>query len=190
MNIGTKTNTCSLHAPASASTLQRPKYRDVWPEAASGHTPIFDDDRLYAGCLNRCFCSWGLDDLTIQPKREVPSNADLITVPIDTSAFTELKLELADFTRGDRDFYNRIKNGSDISVLQIMHDLGEPNEEGGYAQTHTTGWIEQVELSLDPANDITCEGELPSFALPEPYPLSEFANPQQLCAVQWSGGLS
>ena len=44
----------------------------------------FNDERLYAGCLNRCFCNWGVEDLSIQPKREVPSNADVMVLPTPT----------------------------------------------------------------------------------------------------------
>ena len=46
------------------------------------------------------------------------------------------------------------------------------------------------DLSLDAGNYITCEGDLPSFPLPQPYLVSDFQNSTQLCAVQWSGGLS
>ena len=43
---------------------------------------------------------------------------------------------------------------------------------------------------MDPANNITCDGDLPSFPLPPPYLVSDFQSPQELCAVQWAGGLS
>lgn len=87
------------------------KYVNVpgWRKDATGHhDAAYDDHRLYAGCLNCCFCSWGVDDLTIQPKREVPSNADLITVQSDGYPFYELKLEFADFGRGDTILYSRV----------------------------------------------------------------------------------
>ena len=150
------------------------------------------NDRLYAGCLNRCFCSWGVDDLTVQPKREVPSNADVITKKTDESKFVEIKLEVVEMDgQGHHPgFYNRVNDGTDISVLQVIPDLGEPNEEGGYAETHNIEEQELVDLSLDPGNEITCEGDLPSFTLPPPYTNADFRNPQELCAVQWSGGLS
>ena len=35
------------------------------------------DPRFLLGRFNRCFCNWGLVDLTIQLKRTVPSNADV-----------------------------------------------------------------------------------------------------------------
>jgi len=34
------------------------------------------DLRFLLGCFNRCFCNYGVEDLTIQPKRDTPSNAD------------------------------------------------------------------------------------------------------------------
>ena len=160
--------------------------RSSWPVGTR-----WQDERLYAGCLNRCFCSWGVEDLTVQPKRQVPSNADMITAQTDDSGIFELKLEIAQMTDGYRaDYYNRVNDGTDVKVLQIITDLGEPNETEGYAETHWRGWDEPVNLALDPGNEITCEGDLPSFELPPPYPNSEFSNPQELCATQWNGGLS
>lgn len=34
------------------------------------------DSRFLLGCFNRCFCNWESNDLIIQPKRSVSSNAD------------------------------------------------------------------------------------------------------------------
>lgn len=169
-----------------------------WIQTPMIHPPGFPPDRrwfkdrLYAGCLNRCFCSWEVDDLTIQPKREVPSNADLITKKTDESNFIEIKIEIVEMDGSGRHpgFFNRVNDGTDISVLQIIPDLGEPNEEGGYAETHRIREQAVVDLSLDPGNEITCEGDLPSFIIPPPYTNADFRTPQELCAVQWSGGLS
>lgn len=164
---------------------------DTNPPGWAPNQPYFND-RLYAGCLNRCFCSWELDDLTIQPKREVPSNADVVTRKRDESRFIEIKLEIVDMSgQGYHPgFNNRVPDDTEISVLQVMEDLGEPNEEGGYAKTHSIEFPEVLELSLDPGNDITCEGDLPSFSLPPPYTNADFRTAQELCAVQWFRGLS
>lgn len=149
----------------------------------------YENERLYTGCLNRCFCSWEVDDLTMQLKREVPSNADLVTLPVG-SYYTELQLEVAEMLYQTSWPRSRVGDHDDVSVLQVIPDLGEPNEVGGYASIYTTGWVEASKQALDPGNRITCEGDLPSFLLSSPYTNANFTNPQELCAVQWSGGLS
>ena len=79
-----------------------------------------------------------------------------------------------------------VTESEDLRTAEILHDgrLGdvavdsvwlteskEPNKVGGFA-------LEKVlrdplwSLSLDAGNYITCEGELPFLALPEPYPVS------------------
>lgn len=144
------------------------------------------DPRFLLGCFNRCFCNYGVTDLTIQPKRSEPSNAD---VYMKKSRGTgEILLDVTDdVTTSDRIHDGRL---GDVEVEYVeLDELIEPNEEKGFAisrETHDPPWA----LSLDAGNYITCEGDLPSFPLPQPYPVSEFQNPQELCAVQWSGGKS
>ena len=74
-----------------------------------------------------------------------------------------------------------------------LDEVVEPNRVGGSHAwfTNNLGLEGQPwDLSLDIGNHIQCEGALPEFPLPAPYPVVEFRFPQQLYAVQWSGGLS
>lgn len=77
----------------------------------------------------------------------------------------------------------------DVEVETVsLKQMIEPNAENGFAieMTDDPPW----RLNMDAGNYITCEGDLPSFPLPNPYPVSDFESPQKLCAVQFSGGLS
>lgn len=134
----------------------------------------------------------------MQPRREVPSNADVFDLPLDGPEMfhlMELKMEIADFhvgEQGEETPHNGGHDGAPITVLQVIDQLHAPVEEGGviytHARDHTDAGVDH--LSVDPGNEITCEGDLPSFPLPPPYSIADFQNPQQLCAVQWFGGLS
>ena len=154
--------------------------------AASQASEEGADARFLLGCFNRCFCSWEVDDLTIQPKRSVPSNADVSMK--DSSGTGEIMLDVTDdVTTTDHSHTGRLGDTMVDSVR--LDELIEPNQVGGYAYMpdfHDPPW----DLSLDVGNYVTCEGDLPSFPLPQPYQVSDFRNPQELCAVQWSGGLS
>lgn len=145
------------------------------------------DPRFLLGCFNRCFCNYGVTDLTMQPKREEPSAADTYSGS-ESRNTGEIRLDVDDnlLTRG-RSHDGRL---GDVVVDTVeMEEVVEPNEENGFGITDENAdpsWI----LSLDAGNYITCEGDLPSFPLPQPYPVSEFESAQELCAVQWSGGRS
>ena len=144
--------------------------------------------RWMLGCLNRCFCNWGIENINIQPKRETPSNADATL--IEAARWTrELQLDVANINSTWIDEHFGRMRGAIVDVVRLI-DLKEPVDIGENAVAPSDAFFEPWDLSLDPGNYITCEGELPSFPLPPPYPVSDFQSPQQLCAVQWSGGLS
>ncbi|KAG7005472.1 hypothetical protein G7Y79_00019g046520 [Physcia stellaris] len=159
-------------------------------EEMSDHLANFNDDRLYIGCLNRCFCNWEIEDRSIQPKREVPSNADVIIIPTHPLHVQKLKVEIPEFLEA-RDNQPAL-DGDEVTVVQIITDLHEPTQRNYplHSQTDARDYEDVLNLALDPGNEITCEGDLPSFALPPPYSVADFQNAQQLCAVQWFGGLS
>ena len=147
------------------------------------------DPRFLLGCFNRCFCNYGIRDLTMQPKRDVPSNADN---QFEESRYTgEIKLDvLDDITTFERHKDGRL--GANVVEIVRMDEIVEPNTRGGSHAwlTNNLGLEGQPwDLSLDIGNYIVCEGDLPQFPLPAPYPIGEFHSPQELCAVQWSGGL-
>jgi len=144
------------------------------------------DPRSHLGCFNRCFCNYGIEDLTIQPKRDVPSAADV--TEHESYETGELMLDVDD----DISTLGGLHDGrlGDVDVDTVwLHEMVEPSSEDGLAilkDNVDPPW----RLSMDAGNYITCEGELPGFPLPEPYLNSNFESPQELCAVQFSGGLS
>ncbi len=144
------------------------------------------DPRFLLGCVNRCFCNFEVNDLTIQPKRSVPSNADVYMEKSRTTG--EILLDVTDDVTTNHESHTGRKGATLVDTV-ILNQLFEPNQTRGYAYEPTFG-ITPWFLSLDAGNYITCEGDLPSFPLPQPYLVSDFQNSTQLCAVQWSGGLS
>ena len=148
------------------------------------------DPRFLLGCFNRCFCSWGVADLTKQPKRDVPSNADTYLDRSDSTG--EILLDVTDDVTTTQWHHSGRLGNVEVDTVEITEAV-EPNVEGGmgnYVLISANPPDPPWRLSLDVGNYITCEGDLPGFPLPQPYPVSEFRNPQELCAVQWSGGLS
>ena len=75
--------------------------------AASEASEEGADPRLLLGCFNRCFCSWDVDELTVQPKRSVPSNAD-VKMSHPSGATGEIVLDLNDVT-------------DDVTTLDSIH---------------------------------------------------------------------
>ncbi len=147
------------------------------------------DVRFLLGCFNRCFCNYGVQDLTIQPKRDEPSDADTYLFPSYASG--ELMIDVDDdiFTESTegRNHDGRLGD-TEVETVELTPMI-ESDSDGGFAiaiDNSDPPW----RLNMDAGNYITCEGDLPSFPLPYPYHLSDFENPQQLCAVQFSGGLS
>lgn len=154
--------------------------------AASQASEEGSDPRFLLGCFNRCFCNFEVDDLSIQPKRSVPSNAD--TGMKESGGTGEIKLDVTDDVTTTDSIHTGRGEATMVESVEL-NELIEPNEEGAVAympEFHDPPW----DLSLDPGNYITCQGDLPTFPLPQPYLVSDFENSTQLCAVQWSGGLS
>lgn len=154
--------------------------------AASQASEEGSDPRFLLGCFNRCFCNFEVDDLSIQPKRSVPSNAD--TGMKESGGTGEIKLDVTDDVTTTDSIHTGRGEATMVESVKL-NELIEPNQEFGSAYMpdfHDPPW----DLSLDPGNYITCQGDLPTFPLPQPYLVSDFENSTQLCAVQWSGGLS
>ena len=151
-----------------------------------GGFPEVFDPRFLLGCFNRCFCNYGVDDLTIQPRRDDPSIADAYLEHSDASG--EIMLDVTD----DLDTMEHEHTGrlGEVEVETVgLREMNEPTTIDGIAvlsDDNDPPW----RLNMDAGNYITCEGDLPWFPLPDPYPTDSFQNPQELCAVQFSGGLS
>ena len=103
----------------------------------------------------------------------------------------ELKIEIYVARDAEDEPKNGGRDGTPVTVLQVIDHLHEPrNGDTIYTSARDYTYAGVNHLSVDPGNEITCEGDLPSFPLPPPYSIADFQNPQQLCAMQWFGGLS
>ena len=121
-------------------------------------------------CRTRCFCNHGLEDPMEQPK----------LTPVSQQSFPEPRRETGD---------------AKVHVIKM--------EKKGHEAIPQTGWVTPVARFFEPrlgypaltndvriavTNRIQCAGPLPNFPLPAPFLAADFANNQELCAVQLSGG--
>ena len=149
--------------------------------------------RVMLGCLYRCFCSNGVEELSLQRLSLQPKtyrSTDIFgihtaTPEVDSDTAYQVKIDVVD----------------DFFVPQEQH-MGPPQQPAHPGVVVATVYTQtQVELqagnprelevtwvSLDPDNNITCIGNLPTFNLPAPYQISQYGSLQELCAVYGSGG--
>ncbi|KAL8707139.1 MAG: hypothetical protein Q9225_007819, partial [Loekoesia sp. 1 TL-2023] len=139
--------------------------------------------RVMVGCMYRCFCSDGLD-VSTQPWG-LQYSASTTLAQIAASHAYEVQIDLVD----------------DFDVPMNRH-MGQISAKGGNPSVNAlsvkmasqvrynsrSGPVFGQGVSMSPENNIECRGDRPRFPLPAPYLMSDFANLQQLCAVQWSGG--
>ena len=149
--------------------------------------------RVMLGCLYRCFCSNGVEELSLQnlslqPKtyRSTDGLGGYTATPeVNSSTAYQVTIDIVD----------------DFFVPQEQH-VGPPQQpDDPYVLAQIVRTWTQVEVqagdptslkityvSLDPDNKITCIGNLPNFNLPAPYRMSQYGSLQELCAVYGSGG--
>ena len=143
--------------------------------------------RVMLGCLYRCFCSNGVEELSLQPKTYRStgfSGRHITTLEVDSDTAYQVKIDVVD------DFF--------VPQEQHMGPPQQPDHPGVLVATVSTqtqvvrqvGFLEVgvMSVSLDPDNNITCIGNLPNFNLPAPYQISQYGSLQELCAVYGSGG--
>lgn len=87
------------------------------------------DPRFLLGCFNRCFCNWGVDDLTIQPKRSVPSDADILMN--ESSGCAEIALDVTDDVTTTAASHDGRLGDVQVDSVKLVERV-EPNEEGGF----------------------------------------------------------
>ena len=142
---------------------------------------ILANPRVLLACSYKCFCNEGLTDLSAQPVNDFLLSR---THQVRSQSSYQLELDIVD------DF--------SVPLAQKNGRLGDTRVDGitvGKADqidnTLTRNYrLPQQQVSLEPANDITCNGDLPSFPLPAPFglPSANFTNLQEMCANQLSGG--
>lgn len=159
--------------------------RVVFDKVVTDISPVFQTPRLLLGCQYRCFCSYGIQDVSVQPRqsslwlnnvRQAPSS-QTYQVAID---------DVDDFEMPSRNHVGpTYEQGGSLAANTVNYYI--MNQERFNAGDALLGWFPVV---LDQRNYIECRGDLPQFPLPPPYQMSEFDNLQQLCTVQWAGGKS
>ena len=136
--------------------------------------------RIMLGCTYRCFCNFGLQDVSVQPRES--QHEALVVRPIPASYSYEVHIDVVD----DFDVPARQHMGrgeADVSTLRVSIADQVALNIGSYNSYEDA-------VSMSESNRIQCRGDLPRFHLPAPYHISDFASLQELCSVQWSGGRS
>ena len=158
---------------------------DVSP-AADTSTHL-QSPRVLLSCQYRCFCNWGLADLSVQPKTLLHLT-QLEVQPRKSANTYELQLDIQnDFTEPKaRKMGKQGETWVDSVELITQTQLSVERRWPTYNEPYE-------DLSLDPGNKIRCRGAMPTFNLPRPYTNQDFTafslNPvQELCAMQLSGG--
>ena len=146
--------------------------------AAHASTQL-QNPRFLLACFYRCFCNYGLDNPSNQPK----SKYAFFRTSMVRSLFSyELQLDL------DNDFTTPRWLKSGKQGARRVKSIRVP-ERAELAQTEKpSGRLGREYITLDPGNEIECRGNLPSFVLPAPYTISDFGSLQELCATQLNGG--
>ncbi|MCJ1278707.1 hypothetical protein MMC21_006524 [Puttea exsequens] len=134
--------------------------------------------RVLLGCYYKCFCNYGVDDRSVQPKttRATPGLfASRRTWEVKIDVVDDFTVPAAQHlgTRGAAGVFADVFNAS--------------NEVGSYFGYRIT---REYHISMDWDNKITCHGALPPFEILPPYRISHFENLQMLCSVVMGGGNS
>ncbi|KAL8731132.1 MAG: hypothetical protein Q9181_004415 [Wetmoreana brouardii] len=151
--------------------------RVVFEALDDAQAPTLKKSRFAVGCMYRCFCSYGLADVSTQPRESRIWPTSLVQVP--SSEWYQVSIDDVD------DFYHvgPDQHPEDPRVNALPVWIAN---QIGY-NLHISHVFRQP-VGLDLNNYVQCRGDLPRFPLPPPYQMSDFANLQELCAVQWSGG--
>lgn len=150
---------------------------DLSPQSQAS-SPL-QNPRFLLACFYRCFCNYGLHDLSVQPK----SKYSYFRTSMTRSLFSyELQLDM------DNDFTTPrlLKSGKQGGRRVKSTRVPERPEIAQVANPSARQGREYI--SLDLRNEIECRGDLPSFVLPAPYSTSDFKDLQELCATQMNGG--
>ena len=144
--------------------------------------------RVMLGCLYRCFCSNGVEELSLQGLSLQPKtyrSTDILRREVDSELAYQVKIDVVD------DFFvpqeqhmgpPQQLDHPDVLVATVLRQTQVQLQAGNPTE------LDIIFVSLDPDNNITCIGDLPTFNLPAPYQNSYFGSLQELCAVYGSGG--
>ena len=146
-------------------------------------------------CSYRCFCNLGLAPDAVQPRYGPFAET------WESDQTYELQLDVVD----DYDVpwvenVGNLPGNINVEVPKISH-IGtagkkpvtvaqiQTESQQAYSLDPSGAESRSIYVSMDSDNNIECHGFLPQFPLPSPYRTSDFSTLQELCAVQFSGGL-
>ena len=168
----------------------------------SGARANFDlaNPRILLGCLHRCFCTWGLQDTSVEPKRLPLEHIDGVESTRQTRSSESYELQIDapdDWYQGqyhfevaprDPNHYKRGRHGAQAVDTVFVTTM----PEASYRRSVIVhgGWIgrQTWPVGMHEDNKIECRGDLPPWPYPGGYTSSDFTDLASLCAVQWSGG--
>ena len=132
--------------------------------------------RVLQACIYRCFCNYGVEDVSIQPPSD---HFPIQKLPSGEGYQLQIDIE-NDFTLS----YVTKMSGTALGDVDSSSIFKKPQVD-----SDGLGFLVQpTYMNLDPGNEIECTGDLPSFVLPSPYTYANFSSVQELCAVALSGG--
>ena len=148
--------------------------------------------RFLQACIYRCFCNYGLEDVSQQPPSshfptELREAKDGYQLQIDV--FNDFIIPM-DFKMGDP-LRGNVSSRILPKKTQVDARVGRPRFS-----------VNTSLMNLEPGNEVVCDGPLPNFDAgsipgPDPYRPFHFPSPsdranfssnQELCAVVLSGG--
>ncbi|KAI9676480.1 MAG: hypothetical protein M1817_000638 [Caeruleum heppii] len=127
-------------------------------------------------CRSRCFCSYGLDDTTIQPRFVPHLDAEYLQYPA-SKTYQIMIDEVDDFRVAPQSHRGKDDWGILSTWLWMVEEINQDDH---------LGRMEPVSISRE--NTIRCSGPKPTWPLPEPYTAAHFHSLTALCAVQLSNG--
>ena len=165
-------------------------------------TILFDDQRasdpayglvhqrILLQCQNRCFCNDDAvtSDLSTKPKGYNLYSTGEGDISGERPAVAyQIKADLVDDFSQSFQVYDSLHSherslqpGTRFATIPVMLEFFV---DDGWKQDSVI-----LPVMLDPENRITCDGDLPSFDIPEPYTNEDFDSLQQMCATYLSGG--
>lgn len=157
--------------------------------------PVVANPRVMLACSYRCFCNYGLTFNHVQPRYGDYAEE------WESDQTYELQLDVVDdYDVPWTENFGELPGNNQVEVPKVSHKgtAGKTPVTVAEVQTESQQVYEldpwgtephRTYVSMDVDNNIDCHGRLPRFPLPSPYRTSDFSTLQQLCAVQFSGGL-
>ncbi|MCJ1279855.1 hypothetical protein MMC21_007679 [Puttea exsequens] len=141
------------------------------------------NERVMLACVYKCFCTNQLADLQTQPiNRGLHSD---LSNEVGTEESYDLTLDVvSDFTDRSQKVQPP-RPGVDQGLELVLRTQAQVFDD-------SNPWF----ITLNPANNLTCRGDLPTFPLPMTFPEEDgftenddpFTDLQKLCANQFAGG--